>query len=56
MDLSTMMNVTTMQRRRCRANIPINISVTMNVLTTQYRMYYDDYSVNVFNIVTVLMA
>ena len=35
MDISTIINVVTTQRRRCRANIPINTSVTMNTLTTQ---------------------
>ena len=29
------MNVITTQHHRCRANIPINTSVTMNVLTMQ---------------------
>ena len=35
MDISTFINVVTTQRCRCRANIPMNTSVTMNTLTTQ---------------------
>ncbi|WP_281626430.1 tetrahydrofolate synthase [Segatella salivae] len=35
MDASTMMNVVTIQCRRCYAGIPMNKSATMNVLTTQ---------------------
>ena len=35
MDISTIINVIMMQHHRCRANIPINTSVTMNVLTMQ---------------------
>ena len=35
MDIFSIMNVITMQHHRCRANIPINTSVTMNVLTMQ---------------------
>ena len=35
MDLSTMVNVVTTQRRRCYANIPMNESAITNVTTTQ---------------------
>ena len=35
MDIFSIMNVITTQHYRCRANIPINTSVTMNVLTMQ---------------------
>ena len=35
MDIFSIMNVITMQHHRCCANIPINTSVTMNVLTMQ---------------------
>ena len=35
MDISTIINVVTTQRRRYRANISMNTSVTMNTLTTQ---------------------
>ena len=35
MDISTMMNALIMQRRRCHTNISMDVSITMNVLTTQ---------------------
>ena len=35
MDIFSIMNVITTQHHRCSANIPINTSVTMNVLTMQ---------------------
>ena len=35
MNTSPIANVTTMKRRGCYANISINISTIMNVLTTQ---------------------
>ena len=35
MNTSPMSNVITMQRRGCYANIPMDISTMMNVLTTQ---------------------
>ena len=35
MNVITMMNVATMQRRGCRANISMYISAMMNALTTQ---------------------
>ena len=35
MDIFSIMNVITTQHHRCRANIPINTSVTMSVLTMQ---------------------
>ena len=56
MDISTMMNTLTMQRHGCYANLLMSVFVIMNVFNTQHRMYYDDYSRNVFNIVTVLMG
>ena len=56
MDISTMMNTLTMQRHGCYANLLMSVFVIMNVFNTQHRMYYDDYSRNVFNIVTALMA
>ncbi|ERK02836.1 hypothetical protein HMPREF9145_2520 [Segatella salivae F0493] len=34
----------------------MNIFAIMNVFNTQHRVYYDDYSMNVFNIVPVLVA
>ena len=56
MDISTMMNTLTMQRHGCYANLLMSVFVIMNVSNPQHRMYYDDYSMNVFNIVTVLMV
>ena len=44
------------QRRRCYINLLMNVFVIMNVFNTQHRVYYDDYSMNVFNIVTALMV
>ncbi|WP_147625654.1 tetrahydrofolate synthase [Segatella salivae] len=35
MDISIMVHVKTMQRRRCYAGISMNKSVSMNALTTQ---------------------
>ena len=35
MDLSTMVNVVTTQRRRCYANIPMNVSSIINALMVQ---------------------
>ena len=34
----------------------MEIFAIMNVSNPKHRMYYDDYSMNVFNIVTVLIA
>ena len=35
MDISTMMNTLTTQRRRCHTNISMDASITMNVLVSQ---------------------
>ena len=35
MDVSAILNVTTMQRHRCYINVPMNVSPIQNVLTTQ---------------------
>ncbi|WP_281626406.1 hypothetical protein [Segatella salivae] len=35
MDVSAILNVTTMQRRWCYINVPMNVSPILNVLTTQ---------------------
>ena len=56
MDISSIINVVTMQRRRYYINLLMNVFAIMNVFNTRLRMYYDDYSRNVFNIVTVLMV
>ena len=44
------------QRRRCSANIPMNASTIMNVLTTQRHMFYTNISMNVFGNINALMV
>ena len=56
MNTSTMMNALTTQRRRYYVYLLMSVFVIMNISNSQHRMYYDDYSRNVFNIVTVLMG
>ena len=56
MDISSIMDVVTMQCRRYYINLLMNVFAIMNVFNTQHRVYYDDYSMNVFNIVTALMV
>ena len=56
MDISTMMSALIMQRRRCYVYLLMNVFVIMNISNLRHRMYYDDYSMNVFNIVTALMV
>ena len=51
-----MMNALIMQRRRCYVYLLMNVFVIMNISNSQHRMYYDNYSMNVFNIVIVLMV
>ena len=34
----------------------MSVFVIMNISNPRHRMYYDDYSMNVFNIVTALMV
>ena len=51
-----MMSALIMQRRRCYVYLLMNVFVIMNISNSQHRMYYDNYSMNVFNIVTVLMG
>ena len=51
-----MMNALTTQRRRCYVYLLMSVFVIMNISNSQHRMYYDNYSMNVFNIVTVLMG
>ena len=46
MDLFTMMNVATIQRRRCYANIPMNISTMMNALIMQRRRCHTNISID----------
>ena len=56
MHTSTMMNALVMQRRSCYVNLLMSVFVIMNISNPRHRMYYDDYSMNVFNIVTILMG
>ena len=44
------------QRRRHYVNLLMNVFVIMNISNPQHRMYYDDYSMNVFNIINALMV
>ena len=56
MDTSTMMNALTMQRRRCYVYLLMSVFVIMNISNPRHRMYYNAYSMNVFNIVNVLIS
>ena len=56
MDISTMMSALIMQRRRCYVYLLMSVFVIMNISNPQHRMYYDAYSMNVFNIVNVLIS
>ena len=56
MDTSTIMNVLIMRRRRCYVYLLMSVFVIMNISNPQHRVYNDAYSMNVFNIVTVLMG
>ena len=51
-----MMSALIMQRRRCYVYLLMSVFVIMNISNPQHRMYYDDYSMTVFKIVTVLMG
>ena len=44
------------QRRRCCANIQMDVFAMMNVLTTQRRLYYVDIPMNIFYIMNVTMT
>ena len=46
MDLFTMVNVVTTQRRRCYVNIPMNISTMMNALIMQRRRCHTNISID----------
>ena len=56
MDTSTIMNALTMQRRRCYVYLLMSVFVIMNISNPRHRMYNDAYSMNVFNIVNVLIS
>ncbi|MBW4866470.1 tetrahydrofolate synthase [Prevotella salivae] len=45
-----------MQRRRCCANILMIVFAIMNISSTQHRVYYDDFSMHVFDIINALMV
>ena len=45
-----------MQCYRYYINLLMSVFAIMNVSNPQHRVYYDDYSMNVFNIVTALMV
>ena len=51
-----MMNALTMQRRRCYVYLLMSVFVIMNISNPRHRMYYNAYSMNVFNIVNVLIS
>ena len=50
------MNALTMQRHGCYANLLMSVFVIMNISNPRHRMYNDAYSMNVFNIVNVLIS
>ena len=56
MDTSTIMNALIMQRRSCYVYLLMSVFIIMNISNPRHRMYYDDYSMNVFNIVNVLIS
>ena len=51
-----MMNALIMQRRSCYVYLLMSVFIIMNIPNLQHRVYNDAYSMNVFNIVNVLMA
>ena len=56
MDISSIMDVVMTQRSRYYINLLINVFAIMNVSNPQHRVYDDDYSMNVFNIINALMV
>ena len=54
MNTSFMVNVITMQRRRCYTNIPINIPIIANVKTTQQCGFYVNIPMNTSSMMNVL--
>ena len=56
MHTSTMMNALIMQRRSCYVYLLMSVFVIMNISNPQHRVYNDAYSMNVFNIVNVLIS
>ena len=51
-----MMIVLTMQRHGCYVYLLMSVFVIMNISNPQHRVYDDDYSMNVFNIINALMV
>ena len=51
-----MMNALIMQRRSCYVYLLMSVFIIMNIPNLQHRVYNDDYSMNVFNIVNVLIS
>ena len=45
-----------MQRRSCYVYLLMSVFVIMNISNPQHRVYNDAYSMNVFNIVNVLIS
>ncbi|WP_081697743.1 tetrahydrofolate synthase [Segatella salivae] len=56
MNTSTIANVVMTQRSRYYITLLMSVFAIMNVSNPQHRVYDDDYSMNVFNIVTALMV
>ena len=56
MHTSTMMNALIMQRRSCYVYLLMSVFVIMNISNPQHRVYNDAYTMNVFNIVNVLIS
>ena len=56
MNTSTIANVVMTQRSRCCVNLLMSVFAIMNVSNPQHRVYDDDYSMNVFNIINALMV
>ena len=53
MDVSTMMNVTTMQHHKCYADILMDIFAMVNVVTMQRRIFNANTSMDTFTIMNV---
>ncbi|EFV04043.1 tetrahydrofolate synthase [Prevotella salivae] len=56
MDISTIINVVTMQRRRCHAGIPMNVFGNINLLMAQRHRCHAGIPMNVFGNINLLMA
>ena len=56
MDISSIIDVVMMQRRRYYVNFLMNVFAIVNVSGTQHRAFYDDYSMHVFDIINALMV